>query len=388
MTSPPKGPSTSTTDMPALVREHSFAEPMLARARTHWLFGDWRALASLDTSLLVCHPERIGVALLVASAHAQLGNQADARRLIFSALDWGCSRRLAAQVLLSGVHNTLGRVAALRRDDRRAVRHFEAAVDAIGTGDTVMAHARAAREMTELGSPPPPALLPAAASTSSAAPHEHSASTYSGLHQLDRQLERFLDYDNGFFVELGASDGVRQSNTLYFERKRGWHGILIEPVMHRYMQCMAKRSNTNKFYCSACVSFSYAQPFVRMTYADLMTTPQELASDLTDPHAHAVSGERFLANGEHAIPFLAEARTLHSILVDAQAPEQMDLLSLDVEGAELEVLAGLDHEHFRFDYILVECRDLPRMQEYLRTQRYALLEKLSHHDYLFKDQGP
>ena len=32
---------------------------------------------------------------------------------------------------------------------------------------------------------------------------------------MDQQLLEYLDFSNGFFVELGANDGVRQSNTLF-----------------------------------------------------------------------------------------------------------------------------------------------------------------------------
>lgn len=42
------------------------------------------------------------------------------------------------------------------------------------------------------------------------------------LHELDRKLEKFLDFDGGFFVEAGANDGFAQSNTYYFERFRRW----------------------------------------------------------------------------------------------------------------------------------------------------------------------
>jgi hypothetical protein len=49
------------------------------------------------------------------------------------------------------------------------------------------------------------------------------------LDNLDVKLERYLDFDGGTFVEAGANDGVAQSNTLYFEWRRGWRGLLIEP---------------------------------------------------------------------------------------------------------------------------------------------------------------
>ena len=40
---------------------------------------------------------------------------------------------------------------------------------------------------------------------------------YFGLNGLDKKLRRFVDYDNGFYVELGANDGITQSNTYFFE---------------------------------------------------------------------------------------------------------------------------------------------------------------------------
>ena len=46
--------------------------------------------------------------------------------------------------------------------------------------------------------------------------------------------------ENGFFIECGAYDGVSLSNSLFFEVKRGWTGLLIEPNMAAYV--MLKRS--------------------------------------------------------------------------------------------------------------------------------------------------
>ena len=47
-------------------------------------------------------------------------------------------------------------------------------------------------------------------------------SKYYVLNELDRKIEQYIDIDNGYFVELGANDGVSQSNTLYFEKSRAW----------------------------------------------------------------------------------------------------------------------------------------------------------------------
>ena len=59
-----------------------------------------------------------------------------------------------------------------------------------------------------------------------------------------------------------------------------------------------------------------------------------------------------------------EAKTLNSILVEANAPKLIDLLSLDTEGYENEVLNGINHDKFKFKYILVEQRILPKRMKF------------------------
>jgi FkbM family methyltransferase len=206
---------------------------------------------------------------------------------------------------------------------------------------------------------------------------------YNGLNGLDRQLEAYVDYDGGFFVELGANDGVTQSNSLFFEKHRGWRGVLVEPSPHNFLKCRSNRSPRSRIFCAACVSFDYRPEFVRITYSNLMSVPQGLESDIADTMAHASAGRAFLARNEEIFDFGAVARPLNALLLEAEAPKTIDFLSLDVEGAEIEVLKGVAHEQFRFKYILVECRSLPAMRDYLGARGYRLVKNLSEHDYLF-----
>ncbi len=207
---------------------------------------------------------------------------------------------------------------------------------------------------------------------------------YNGLNGLDKKMEAYIGYDGGYYVELGANDGVSQSNTLYYEKYRGWKGLLVEPAPHNYLQCRANRSAANSIHCAACVSFAYRAEFVRIAYSNLMSTPLGLATDISDPLAHAQSGRAFLGQSEDVFEYGAVARTLNDLLLTAGAPKSIDFLSLDVEGAELEVLQGVDHGVFRFKFILVECRDFNRMQDFLVAVDYAFVEKLSEQDYLFR----
>jgi FkbM family methyltransferase len=204
---------------------------------------------------------------------------------------------------------------------------------------------------------------------------------YFGLNQIDRKLRRFLLNRNGFFIELGANDGLKQSNTKYFELFRGWSGILIEPDPKNYNLLRHNRSENSLSFNAACVSFDFTEPEIAMVYSDLMTSTLEGRNDIPNTRAHAKLGEGFW--GGVSYEFLATARTLNSILKEAHAPSNIQLLSLDVEGAELEVLLGLNFNEYSFDYLLIESRDVFTLEEKLRLDGYYLVDKFSEHDFLF-----
>jgi len=207
---------------------------------------------------------------------------------------------------------------------------------------------------------------------------------YFSLNQLDKQLEQYVDYDDGFYVELGANDGISQSNSLYFENKRNWRGVLIEPSPHNFLLCKELRGEKNHIFCNACVSFDYKEKYVDIKYANLMSISENLDLDLDDRESHIETGKQFLSNTEEVFSFGAVAATLNSLLKKSHAPREIDFLSLDVEGAELEVLKGINFDEFSFKYILIEVRDLERMTNFLGNKGYVLEKRFSTVDYLFR----
>jgi FkbM family methyltransferase len=114
-----------------------FDENLLERSRTQWQFGDWASLAALSRDTLQHHPDRAKLALLAAAGHQGLGNAAEARQHTRLAIDWGCSKKLVTQILISGVHNTLGRAAAVSGQENCAIGHFQTAVQLGVSGNDV-----------------------------------------------------------------------------------------------------------------------------------------------------------------------------------------------------------------------------------------------------------
>jgi len=140
-------------EVASLPNEHQ--RGALAQAKTQWFFGEWGALVRIGPKTLYEHAERDRLALLIGSAHAQLGSFDEAREHVHLALKWGCPPRLVAEVLVAGVHNSLGRAASVTGKQERAQKHFESAVmiEAFGSEGRLISDARRGNQLSQLGLP-------------------------------------------------------------------------------------------------------------------------------------------------------------------------------------------------------------------------------------------
>ena len=199
--------------------------------------------------------------------------------------------------------------------------------------------------------------------------------------ELDLKLKKYLNFSDGFFIELGAHDGITQSNTFYYEKKYNWKGILIEPVPKLFNYCKKYRSEKNLYFCSACVSFGFNKDKVKLIYSNLMTTAVDLTSDdyrkkhLADPELNFFEKNNY---------FYANARTLSSILKESKAPNIIDFFSLDVEGAEFDVLYGIDFSIYNFKYIIIETDNFERLDKFMTNKNYKYINKYNSNDYLYE----
>lgn len=201
---------------------------------------------------------------------------------------------------------------------------------------------------------------------------------FFGFDKLDERLVQYVRRGRGTFVELGAFDGVTQSNTAWLEANRGWRGILIEAIPEAYEQCVRNRPLAKVVNC-ACVSSDYPQPTVDMVYSGLMSIVRGARTSDLDDDAWVSLGERLQEVERYTCT--VPARTLTCVL-DSWKLRTFDLLSLDVEGYELEVLKGFDLERFGPRNILVEDSGAgDDVAQFLTRHEYRMVAELGRGDF-------
>lgn len=211
-------------------------------------------------------------------------------------------------------------------------------------------------------------------------PHTSYSNTDAYNNSLDHILDSIIADDNkdGFFIELGANDGITQSNTAYFEKHKSWKGVLVEPSYNAYQKCKVNRP------ASACYNYACVSRDCKM---------DEITGDFNGSLMSSIDGSRLMT--QHLVT--VKTTTLEKLL-DIHKPTEINLLSLDVEGYELNVLNGLNFEKYKPNFILIEIynKDYESIVNMLEAQNYTLLGNISnyttltnphwdgtHNDYLF-----
>lgn len=147
----------------------------------------------------------------------------------------------------------------------------------------------------------------------------------------------------GFFIEFGATNGVVNSNTWLLEKKFGWDGILIEPNPLWHPMLEANRDVTID---RRCVSSKTGE------------TVSFLTTDASDPELSSIAefagGDHFAEVRAKGTEIRVETVSLNDLLLQHNAPVEIDYLSIDTEGSEYDILSNFDFSRHVIDLISVE----------------------------------
>jgi FkbM family methyltransferase len=171
------------------------------------------------------------------------------------------------------------------------------------------------------------------------------SSALRAQHGEDAQLAaRFGHKQGGYYVEVGALDGEKLSNTYYFEKELGWTGVLVEADPRQAESCRATRPNSTVSNRAACAPGS--PPTVTLQVAE----GREEFSTLSANRVYSgILAERNITTQSIDVP----AATLDQILEEA-GTKRIDFVTIDVEGHELDVMRGFDLKRWQPTVVLVE----------------------------------
>ena len=173
-------------------------------------------------------------------------------------------------------------------------------------------------------------------------PHARHYSQYNQSFFIDEMLGHKR---NGFYIESGAACGESFSNSLFFEKSRNWTGLLVEANPKFFKSLLTRRRHA--YMVNACLSPTTQPMSLSFKMADYSGG---LTNFMEDKHKERI--EEYHPESEIV---KVQCFPLFSIL-QAMGISHVDYFSLDIEGAELEVLRTLPLDKISVDVFSIEYK--------------------------------
>lgn len=167
---------------------------------------------------------------------------------------------------------------------------------------------------------------------------------------------------NGFFIEAGAFDGVKDSNTFLLEKKFNWNGLCVEPN-----PILAQKLFKNR-KCHCFENALYKDDDLLLDFIDTAEFPAAGIGGFVMTNSHKHISE---------CPIIkVKTVKLENLLDKINAPKFIEYLSLDTEGSEYEILKNFDFNKYKIGYITVE-------HNFLEENRMLIRNHLLENGYYF-----
>jgi len=185
--------------------------------------------------------------------------------------------------------------------------------------------------------------------------------------QLNQDINVLKFYNNkqaGFYVEIGASDGISLSNTYLLEKTYNWKGICVEPIPRDFLQLKINRPNS-----VCCDNAVYNISGLNLEFD--ISNDEHLLSGISthiDRHKQTVD--------KNKTTITVNTVSLVDLLDKYNAPRFIEYLSLDTEGSEYEILRTFDFNKYTFGLIDVE-------HNYVEPRRSQIKKLLTENGYVY-----
>jgi FkbM family methyltransferase len=156
---------------------------------------------------------------------------------------------------------------------------------------------------------------------------------------------------NGYYVEVGSSEGTWGSNSLMLEKDYGWSGICVECNPYYFNKLRESRN------CHICTNAVYNEDGLELDFYQANIGGH---SGLVD----TISNDKVK---EYSTVIKVKTKKLATILEEFGAPTFIEFLSLDTEGSEFKILEAHDFDKYMFGYICVEHNNNEDIRKSIRT---------------------
>lgn len=203
---------------------------------------------------------------------------------------------------------------------------------------------------------------------------------YSSQISQDRFIDEFFNKkENGFFVDIGANDGITHSNTYFLEKHRNWKGICIEPLLEEFEKLQNNRTSIN---LNLCVSdFEGETDFTHIEgYANMLSG---ITKEYNETHLERIKGEVNHYGGK-INNIKVSVKTLQCIF-DEYNVKDVDFCSIDTEGSEYNIVKSINFEKTMIKVFIIENNyKETEIEDFLKTKDYVLHTKLEWDDVFVK----
>ncbi|NCA74621.1 MAG: FkbM family methyltransferase [Gammaproteobacteria bacterium] len=170
--------------------------------------------------------------------------------------------------------------------------------------------------------------------------------TYSSQYGQDKFVAEhvFPGKEEGVFVDVGANDGVTLSNSYFFETKRRWTGLCVEPLPDVFRKLQERRP---KSFCeNVCIAnIEGTLDFAKVDGVDALSGIAEKMDNRQ---------KRRIVKEKGRVEMLRLPALRLQTLLERYGIDRIDFLSVDTEGAELDVVRSIDFERTSVGVLCIE----------------------------------
>ena len=183
----------------------------------------------------------------------------------------------------------------------------------------------------------------------------------------------FQSKRDGFLVDIGAVDGVINSNSRFLIQHLGWNGLLVEPNPETFTKLNELYFNiSDKIKLESVAIFNEERKDVDFHI---------YGHDVNDSQGSTISNEfrerAILQTGDkYTKTIKIHTITLKTLFTSNHIKDKFDFLSVDCEGTDYEVLSSNDWNTYRPKLICFEASiNVDKVETLLRNNDYVFHDR-------------